>query len=95
MCQVWRDDEPADEQRLSDHKARTRPVMSAISDSAVVASDDGYYHVLNTDGTESVCGMIEKQQVAGDRGGERISRAEAEQRGFQPCDRCLMYPGDK
>ena len=61
--------------------------MGVISESAVVASDDGYYHILNTNETGSVCGTLEEKRMAADRAGERISRVEAEQRGFQPCER--------
>lgn len=95
MRRVWNDDQPADEQRLSGREARKRSIMSVISDSVVVASDDGYYHILNTDETGSICGAITEQRAAADSAGECISHVEAERRGFQPCERCLTYPGDQ
>ncbi len=90
MRQVWGGDEPADEQRLTDREVRSSPVLRAISDSAVVTSDDGYYHILNTDETGVYAQQLQSS-VAADRGGERISRVEAERRGFQPCECCLTY----
>lgn len=69
--------------------------MRVITAKSSQTGENGCYHIIDECEIKSVCGVVEADNLFAGNVGEIISQNEAEERGLQPCDRCLMYTGRK
>ncbi|WP_227378581.1 hypothetical protein [Haladaptatus halobius] len=68
-------------------------VITAVDEQS--GETTGYYHLLNKYETESVCGTVNEDALESGHTHKILSRSDAEQRGLQPCDRCMTYTGTR
>lgn len=68
--------------------------MRVITAREAEAVENGFYHVLDEQETKSACGAVQEDDLFAGDVGEILSRTEAEERGLQPCEKCLTYTGE-
>ena len=69
--------------------------MRVITSQETEGIDNGFYHVLHERETKSVCGAVKEDDLFAGGVGDVLSRKEAEERGLQPCEKCLTYTGEQ
>lgn len=70
--------------------------MNVVTALEAEAVEDGFYHLLaEEEGTKSLCGAVQSDDLFAGQVGDVVSRTKAEERGLQPCARCLAYADDQ
>lgn len=68
--------------------------MDVITALEAASGEGGYYHLLNDDGTASVCGTVQNDSLFAGQAHRILPKIEAERQGLKLCERCTDYAGD-